>query len=158
MRILIATSRDRGNIDRKINQAPEEDILTPVYPCGNGDAHGDCVCRSGFAGLLSDGYTVTATVVDRPDMNESSLHQIARRQVEAELLESPDTDEQRELNEILNAWIVDHVIEIGQLTAELPLGTIVGRRDGKLVANIDGIRSLSTHPRPTRARWTESTI
>lgn len=142
MRLLVATSRDNGNITYR--RAPDGDILTHPYPCGPRTrcargANKNCECRVAFTGLESRGWAL-AEIVERSDMDEGTLREAAHRFIVRTWYDEDELwPEGAQWIDQMVDWVTRNVINLGKATAHLPVGTVVKRQDDHLIACVNGV-------------------
>lgn len=133
MHVLITTPRTQGQQpDDFDHTVPGELVRFPGVECGDPA----CGCGRAFAGLASARATTTAEVVDRPDLTPVALWGLLLDdllgQVPEPLVQVDDL-----------VLLVADWLELAQVAASLPPGTVVGRADGQVTIREHGPLSLA---------------
>ncbi|WP_433788120.1 DUF7715 family protein [Actinomycetospora sp. CA-101289] len=115
MKVLVATAETQGDRGNDFHYAVEGELVRIDSPCARDrrDPDGGCGCGRSFAGLNSARPTTTARIADLP---------LSRADV-AEALRSSLA--QQGWNP---SWAAEEAGSLLDLVADLPVGTVVGRR------------------------------
>lgn len=121
MKVLISTTLSQGRLPGDYSWTLDGELVTPVAAeCCSPD---ECGCGRGFPGLASARATTTAMVVDRPDLDATTLRLAVRDSLDRDgWLRRLDGKRQREL-------VDTHMRAIEQVCTNFSVGTVVGRDD-----------------------------
>jgi hypothetical protein len=121
MRVLVATAETQGEQGGDFHHAVEGELVRIDPPCASDrcDPDGRCGCGRSFAGLNSARATTTARVADLPLSRDDVVEALGSSLAQQGWCPGDAADE---ADELLAA------------VADVPVGTVYGRRLSKLVA------------------------
>lgn len=131
MKVLIATHQSQGTRQSDFSWTTDGELVGfPMLECYGESVDGGCGCKRSLCGFQSSKATTTATIEDRPDLDEIALRIIIGAKMEREGWTKICKTEDEKQGAIAEA--TRKTIRLYNTVALWPVGTIIERRGRQL--------------------------